>query len=329
MMLLFPRVAVFPWLAVLFATALSLPLSQASAEGTVPTTSPRAVRVLRDQAYTTGANPLLCDVYLPGSLDEATDQGSPERAIEAKRPVVILIHGGGWMTGSKWTMQPHAMMLAEQGVAAVSINYRLAPTHPFPSQVDDVRQAYAWVVSQSERWNLDATRIALYGYSAGAHLACMIGTLADEPLETQQATSLLPSDHPLLSKPVRPIAIVGGGTPCDFQNVPAESAMFSYFLKGTRHQYPELYRLASPLALVSANDVPVFLYHGTEDSMVPFEPCDQFCQAHRKLQLDTQLLRIEKQGHLLTFIDEKARRSATQYLVNVLTRPSAQPSASP
>jgi len=95
---------------------------------------------------------------------------------KGKFPGVVLIHGGGWRTGSKGHMVVHARRLAERGYVAMSINYRLAPRHKFPDQIHDCKAAVRWMRAHAEEYQVASERLAAYGYSAGGHLACLLGT---------------------------------------------------------------------------------------------------------------------------------------------------------
>ncbi len=95
-------------------------------------------------------------------------------------PGVLLIHGGAWSAGDKWNMRDHARQLAQSGYVAVSINYRLAPQFKYPAQIDDCRAALRWVHQVADQYNIDTERLAVYGYSAGGHLAALLAT---DPLD--------------------------------------------------------------------------------------------------------------------------------------------------
>ena len=82
-------------------------------------------------------------------------------------PTVLLIHGGGWTSGSPLSMSHIAPVFARHGVMACSMQYRLAPQHQWPSQSQDIHAALDFLRSQQ----VDLSRIALWGFSAGAHLA--------------------------------------------------------------------------------------------------------------------------------------------------------------
>ena len=87
-------------------------------------------------------------------------------------PAVVYYHGGGWVIGSKGTYDASARALAHGANAVVvSIDYRLAPEHPFPAAWEDALAAYKWAASDVGRWRGDPRRLALAGEGAGASLA--------------------------------------------------------------------------------------------------------------------------------------------------------------
>src|SRR5438132_4753746 len=107
------------------------------------------VTVTRDVVYRTVDGELLrLDAYAP-------------TAKTRKRPAILLVHGGSWREGDKSNFTEDAMKLAQLGYVAFSINYRLAPAHPFPAAVDDVRSAVGWVrgPAQVKTYKLDPKRV--------------------------------------------------------------------------------------------------------------------------------------------------------------------------
>ena len=80
-------------------------------------------------------------------------------------PVVLFIHGGGWMAGSTRTHRKLAMQFAEQGYLTVNVDYRLAPEHPFPEGFDDCLFAAKWIGENVQPWNGDSSRLAIAGDS--------------------------------------------------------------------------------------------------------------------------------------------------------------------
>ncbi len=95
-------------------------------------------------------------------------------APRAPLPVLVYLHGGGWAAGSIETHDPFCRLLAPlAGISIVSVEYRLAPEHPHPAALEDVRQAVLWTAQNAATWGADPGLLALGGDSAGAHLAAV------------------------------------------------------------------------------------------------------------------------------------------------------------
>jgi acetyl esterase len=142
----------------------------AAPAGAVAATDP--VVVSRDRVYSTvDGEPLFLDAYVP-------------TVTTTKRPAILLVHGGAWRTGDKSNLAAYGMKLAELGYVAFSVNYRLAPLHPYPAAVDDVEAAVRWVraPAQVKTYRLDPKRIGAIGSSAGGHLVGMLATLGSGSL---------------------------------------------------------------------------------------------------------------------------------------------------
>ena len=129
-----------------------------------------SIRIVRDVPYARqAAGTLQADIYLP--------------AHDGPHPSVLVVHGGAWMAGNKSHAAWHARRLAQAGYAAVAIDYRLAPTYPFPAQLEDCRAALAWI-GQQQTLCFDSSRVAAFGYSAGWHLVCFLAMTSTARFET-------------------------------------------------------------------------------------------------------------------------------------------------
>lgn len=210
-------------------------------------------------------------------------------------PAVLMIHGGAWSSGDKWHLHDHARELAQHGYVAISINYRLAPLHKITEQIDDCRAALNWVAKSSDKYKLDPKRIAVWGYSAGAHLACML------------ATQPTPDAPPIM-------AVVAGGAPCDFLNIPEDSNVLSLVMGGSRKELPQLYHDVSPLNFANAKCPPTLFFHGSTDLIVPSATSRRMHDALKSCGVETEYVTIEDKGHLTTFLDGTARRKAIEFL---------------
>ncbi|GAA4113148.1 hypothetical protein GCM10022215_10120 [Nocardioides fonticola] len=119
------------------------------------------------------------DLHMPDACSDVGPDGGPDGGPETPRPVVVYVHGGGWMTGDKSWLgeQPGLRRLADlllgRGWAIAAINYRLSGEAPFPAGADDVAAAIAWLSEAAPGLGLDPARIVLLGDSAGAHLSLL------------------------------------------------------------------------------------------------------------------------------------------------------------
>lgn len=262
--------------------AISISLLDGTANADDSDAAVQPIRVVRNVVYSQveGVD-LLADVYRPND--------------EKVRPAVLMIHGGAWTAGNKWNYQDHARELAQAGYVAVPINYRLAPKFTYPAQLEDAQAALAWLFASAEQWRIDKRQLAAYGYSAGAQLTALL------------ATNPHPSS-PKLS------AAVCGGTPCDFSFIPKDNRSLVHVMGGTRAEKPEIYREASAINFASANDCPVFFFHGTNDLLVPRRSSQALYDALKSLGVETEYFTVEGQGHLVTFVHPPARVAAIEFL---------------
>ncbi len=282
----------------LIGATIGLPVGAANDAITV-----RKVRILRDIAYTSPASAdQVCDIYSPANLPASTTA-----------PAVLVIHGGAWSSGSKDFMAGYATKLAQAGAIAINMNYRLAPQHKFPAQVDDVRDALVWITDNAEKYSIDISRVGIFGYSAGGHLACLIATLADEPMAKISPTSYWLADDARWDRLPKVNAIVAGGPPCDFRNMPPNNNVFAYFLGGTRVEKPDTYDAASPLFFASKGDCPICFIHGETDLIVPIKSSQALYEAQLNSGVNSEFVTIEKQGHLLTFVHPLTSQTLLDY----------------
>jgi acetyl esterase len=163
------------------------------------------------------------DVIVPGG--QSTGQGP--------HPVLVYLHGGGWVCGSARTHRKLAYRFAEAGYLVFNVNYRLAPEHPFPTPFQDCLAAARWACREAARFGGDGTRLAVGGDSAGANLAAAVAAeLAGTP-ERPKAALLLYGifDFELLRDGVPPPEVA---TPAaDAARGMVEMMMGSYLSKGS------------------------------------------------------------------------------------------------
>ncbi|MBL8541416.1 MAG: alpha/beta hydrolase [Betaproteobacteria bacterium] len=111
---------------------------------------------------------------------------------EMALPLLVFFHGGGWTVGDLDSYDPLCRTLANEACCAVlSVDYRLAPEHPFPAAVDDACTATVWASEHAEELDVDASRIAVGGDSAGGNLAAVTAILARDRGAPSVALQLL------------------------------------------------------------------------------------------------------------------------------------------
>jgi acetyl esterase len=101
---------------------------------------------------------------------------------EGPHPVLVYLHGGGWICGSPTTHRKLGYRFAEAGFLVLNVDYRMAPEHPFPTPFDDCVAAIRWAHAECTRWGGDPARLAVGGDSAGGNLsAAAAAALTDDP----------------------------------------------------------------------------------------------------------------------------------------------------
>lgn len=272
------------WLSVVLAVSLAdcVGLSQESGD---KASAGSPIQVKYNVVYGRQDEPMhRADIYRPTANGESR-----------KLPGVIVIHGGAWTVGDKGNDALHAKRLATLGFVVMSINYRLSPKHPFPAQIDDCYLALEWFGNQSDELGVDIDAIGGWGYSAGGHL---VGLLATNPKER------LP----------RLKACVVGGAPCDLTQIPENSTILSPLLGGPRAEFPDRYLDASPVAHVSSDDPPMFLFHGTKDLLVSPDSSRVMREALEKNGVPCEYCAVANKAHLMTFIDKQATERSFAFL---------------
>ncbi len=100
----------------------------------------------------------------------------PKR-IEEELPVIISVHGGGYVYGSKEVYQFYAASLAQMGFTVVNFNYRLAPKYKFPAPLEDLNTVISWLLEHQKEYPVDMQKIFLVGDSAGAQIVAQYGAM--------------------------------------------------------------------------------------------------------------------------------------------------------
>lgn len=118
--------------------------------------------------------------YAPGDSDAALDVFLPSSATEPP-PVVVWIHGGAWISGSKDDVAPYLEMIANDGYAAIGVDYTPGPEASYPTAFEQLNNALGYIEAHADELGVDADRIVLAGDSAGAQLASQLAVLVTNP----------------------------------------------------------------------------------------------------------------------------------------------------
>jgi acetyl esterase/lipase len=224
-------------------------------------------------------------VYDPRHDASALDVHAPVGA--AATPAVLLVHGGGWWTGDRDEMTRFAERLAAAGYVAAAMDYRLVPDHHFPAQVLDTFCALSYLRASADTLGIDPARIAVLGYSAGAHLAAMTGVAADV------AALQDPGCPSGLTGPAA--AVIAGAGP--FRLDVLQDGTTERFIGASIEEAPEAWALAAPINHVGPGEPPFLLVHAEHDLVVDREQSDWMRAALAGAGNRVQMLRLEGGGH--------------------------------
>lgn len=182
-------------------------------------------------------------------------------------PILIYIHGGGWLSGNKKNYRRICRAFAAAGYLVFNLNYRLAPKHPFPTPLKDIITAAQWIQEHAEEYGGDTSRIFLSGDSAGAHLTTL---LAASSINTDLfAADGISSAIPLIN--LKGLMLFYGAY--DLQagksSFPFAATMSKSLLGPDSDQRPGLAGLVSPINHLGPQFPPVFLCSGEMDPLHP------------------------------------------------------------
>jgi acetyl esterase/lipase len=255
-------------------------LNAAAAEKVAP-----PVRTFLNLSYKSGCKACLLDLALPAK------QPGP-------LPVIVVIHGGGWIEGDKSSFTSdklgvpgNVVDFARMGFAAATINYRMSREAPYPAALDDCRAAIRWLRAHAAEYELDAGRIGAYGNSAGGHLALLLA-LAEDPADRGK-----PIDQ---SSRVQAAASDSGPIDlgADYRRGTLRAVIDGFMGGPPAGDRAAQYERASPSHYVSSQGPPLLFIYGELDTQVGVETADRFvtalAEAGRK---DVTYLRLAHVNH--------------------------------
>jgi len=269
------------WLVLALTTYVSLAQQQGSpvrrqlSKGTI---------VHRDLPYVSdGHERQKLDLYLPKS--------------DMKLPLIIRVHGGAWLEGSKEQTGP--LDYLDEGYAVASINYRLSQHAIFPAQIQDCKAAVRYLLANARKYNLDPNHFGVWGASAGGHLVAMLGTASD-------VKEFDVGEHLTISSRVQ--AVVDYFGPTDFlqmdehrhpdgmiHNVPDSPE--SQLIGGPIQENKEKVAKANPITYVTKDDAPFLIIHGDVDPLVPHHQSELLEAALKKAGVPVSFYTVKGAGH--------------------------------
>ena len=210
------------------------------------------------------------------------------------RPMVMCIHGGGWIKGDRKDFHGVMEKLASWGYSSASVSYRFTDVAKWPAQLEDVQAALDWIVAHADEYGVDPERIAVLGGSAGAHLSLMLGALPEEKAEGRR---------------VRGVVNLFGPTDFTPEKVGQARRLVEDLIGGTLEEETETMRAVSPVTYVDRTDAPVLTFHGRKDWLVPFK--GHAVALHERLveaQVPNSLVPMEGIGHAFDTTDNNFAR---------------------
>lgn len=244
---------------------------------------PEGTRVLRDVPYVANQahERQKLDLYLPPGA--------------GRRPLIVWVHGGAWLAGSKDGTP--ALPLLKDGFAVASINYRLSQHARFPAQIEDCKAAIRWLRAHAAEYGFDPDRIGVWGSSAGGHLVALLGTAGD-------AKEFDVGENLGVSSRVQAVCDFFG--PSDFlqmDKMPSDidhdspNAPEARLIGGAVQENKEKAARANPITYISAGDPPFLIMHGDADRTVPINQSQLLDEALRKAGVESGFHVVKGAGH--------------------------------
>lgn len=217
---------------------------------------------------------------------------SPEIEENRKRPLVILLPGGGYHFRSFREDEPVALRLLAEGLSVCVVEYAVAPSR-FPAALLQVLRTIAYAREHSEQWHIDPDRIIVMGFSAGGHLAASAGVFWSKPFYSEKI-GLKPED-------VRPNALMLG-----YPVISSGEFAHRGSIENLLGEEIDIFGQTVSLELQANKEVPpTFLWHTWYDQVVPVENSLLFAGALRKAEVPVALHIFTKGAHGLSLSNDQ------------------------
>ena len=231
----------------------------------------------RSEAEDSPPGPDRVEIYKTvGEVELRINIFQPPASDQTSRPAIVFFFGGGWVGGTPRQFYPHCRHLADQGMVAMSAEYRVRSRHgttPFDC-VKDGKSAIRWVRVHARRLGIDPQRIAAGGGSAGGHVAGATATVDGLDEDADQSVSARP-DALVLFNPV-------------YDNGPE-----GYGHDRVKDRYFEI----SPMHNIRAGMPPAIVFLGTKDQLIPVTTAERFQKRMFEVGVRSELKLYPEQGH--------------------------------
>ncbi|MCM8785387.1 MAG: alpha/beta hydrolase [Candidatus Omnitrophica bacterium] len=214
-----------------------------------------------------------------------------------KLPVIVYIHGGGWISGNKETGLNKLLPFVENGYLGVSISYRLSNEAKFPAQIEDCKCAIRFLRANSEKYNIDSEKIGVWGESAGGNLVCLLGVTDDNTFNNS-------GEWKGYSSRVSAVCDWFGRTNFLIDIKRSEEGPYVYISKllgGPIEENLEKAIKVSPYYYETKNCPPFLIVHGENDNIVPYSQSEMFYNKLKKNKVDVTLIKVKNAGHGVGF----------------------------
>lgn len=300
-----------PWLVSIMVLAIQA-LNMVPARS-METSEESGMRIFHNIGYTQENN-----------NSQSLDMFMPKQLPANPMPVVILIHGGGWLGGDKKDFAGLAHEFVSRGYAVASINYRLSSQNTWPAQIIDCKAAVRWLRAKAGKCQLDPDRFVVGGHSAGGHLAAFLAA-------TNGVRDFDKGDNLKVSSDVQAVLCFAGitnlvaraSTP-GFEIVQNKASDQSRLLGGSTFENKELAMQASPVTWVSKRTAPFFFEAGTADNVVPCSQINEMRDTLNKYGIYSEVYLLRGVGHFgPEFFDSTHIDLMDKFLKKVLVLDSA------
>ena len=247
----------------------------------------------------------LLDIYLPPNA-------------KGKVPLLIFIHGGGWLVNDKYAdigyMKKTVAEIVSSGVALASIDYRFATQAIFPAQIQDCNRAISFLVDNADKYGLDKNKIAVMGFSAGGHLASLTGLSKNNNVEN----FFMPGTNQSFSfKAV--IDFYGPSELILFPGANDPKSPESLLIGATPLSRPDLAKAASPVTYVDKNDPPFLIIHGEKDDIVSNKHSELLSSWLKVVGVKNELVIVKDAPHFgMMFDSDEVREKVISFLKDEL-----------